>query len=68
VIEDHKIRRVRGTQTYTVDTRIIAAGMHDLQQGVKEGQFREDLYHRLDLLRIQIPPLWERGADILNLA
>lgn len=68
VIEDHKIRRVGGTQTYPVDTRIIAAGMHDLLQGVKEGQFREDLYHRLDLLRIHIPPLRERGADILNLA
>jgi DNA-binding NtrC family response regulator len=68
VIEDHRIRRLGGTREIPIDVRIIAATNRDLRQMVKDGQFREDLFHRLDLYRIQIPPLRARGEDVLELA
>jgi DNA-binding NtrC family response regulator len=68
VIEDRRFRRLGGTRELTVDTRLMAATNRDLKQLVAGGQFREDLYHRLDLYRIQIPPLRERGDDIVRLA
>jgi two-component system, NtrC family, response regulator AtoC len=67
-IEDHKIRRVGGNRAIPVDVRIIAATNRNLKLSVEEGSFREDLYHRLDLFRISIPPLRARGDDILQLA
>ena len=67
-IEDHRIRRVGGTREIPADARVIAATNHDLKQLVAAGQFREDLFHRLDLYRIQIPPLRSRGDDIIALA
>jgi DNA-binding NtrC family response regulator len=67
-IEDHRIRRLGGTREIPVDARVIAATNQDMKQLVAAGKFREDLYHRLDLYRIQIPPLRSRGSDILNLA
>ncbi len=67
-IEDHRVRRLGGNKEIPVDTRLIAATHRDLKQLVGSGQFREDLFHRLDLYRIQIPPLRERGDDILTLA
>src|SRR6266571_2467238 len=67
-IEDHKIRRVGGNKEIPVDVRLIGATNRDLRQSVAQGQFREDLYHRLDLFRLCIPPLRERGEDILKLA
>ncbi|MDX1951830.1 MAG: sigma-54 dependent transcriptional regulator [Verrucomicrobiota bacterium] len=67
-IEDHKIRRVGGNKLIPVDVRIIAATNRDLPSSVQKGEFREDLYHRLDLFRISIPPLRERGKDVLELA
>jgi DNA-binding NtrC family response regulator len=67
-IEDQKMRRVGGNREIPVDVRIIAATNRDLKAAVAAGQFREDLYHRLDLYRIYIPPLRERGDDILKLA
>src|SRR5438093_6039621 len=67
-IEDRKIRRLGGTRELAVDVRIIAATNRDLKQLVAEGKFREDLFHRLDLFRLQLPPLRERGDDILKLA
>ena len=67
-IEDHKIRRVGSNKEIPIDTRIIAATNRDLKTLVTAGAFREDLYHRLDLFRISIPPLRDRGADILKLA
>jgi two-component system, NtrC family, response regulator AtoC len=67
-VEDHKIRRVGGSKELPVDVRIIAATNRDLPQSVSKGEFREDLYHRLDLFSIDIPPLRERGDDILGLA
>lgn len=67
-IEDHKIRRLGGHKEITVDVRVIAATNVDLKQHVAEGRFREDLYHRLDLYRLYLPPLRERGGDLLKLA
>ena len=67
-IEEHRIRRVGGNHLIPVDVRIITAANRDLKQAVAEGRFREDLYHRLDLFRVVIPPLRERGEDILRLA
>lgn len=67
-IEDRAIRRVGGNRSLNVDARIIAATNADLRALVAAGRFREDLLHRLDLFRIRIPPLRERGADIVPLA
>lgn len=67
-IEDHAIRRVGGNKTVAIDVRIIAATNADLRQAVTEGAFREDLFHRLDLFRLRIPPLRERGTEIVDLA
>jgi DNA-binding NtrC family response regulator len=68
VIEDNRLRRLGGTREIDVDTRIIAATNQNLKELIGAGKFREDLFHRLDLYRIQIPPLRERGEDILRLA
>jgi DNA-binding NtrC family response regulator len=68
VIEDHKIRRVGGNSMIPVDVRLIAATNRDLKEAVSQGRFREDLLQRLDLYRVNIPPLRERGGDILKLA
>ncbi len=68
VIEDGRIRRVGGTREIPVEVRVIAATHRDLRQSVQAQQFREDLLHRLDLYRVQIPPLRSRGNDIVQLA
>ena len=68
VIEDQKIRRLGGNKEIHVDVRVIAATNRDLKQLAVEGQFREDLFHRLDLLRLYIPPLRERGEEIGEIA
>lgn len=68
VIEDHRIRRVGGNKVILTDVRLIAATNRDLKQLTSQGAFREDLYHRLDLYRISLAPLRERGQDILQLA
>jgi two-component system response regulator AtoC len=67
-IESQIIRRVGGTKEIRVDVRIIGAANQDLREMMKEGSFREDLFHRLDLLRIKIPALASRGKDIAGLA
>jgi len=67
-IEDHAIRRVGSNRTKPVNVRIIAATNANLRQLVAAGQFREDLLQRLDLFRVNIPPLRERGSDIIALA
>ncbi len=67
-IEDRRIRRVGGNRTISVDARVIAASNRDLRELVGKGAFREDLYHRLDLFRLTLPPLRERRPDILPLA
>jgi two-component system, NtrC family, response regulator AtoC len=67
-IEDRTIRRVGGNKTIVTDARIIAATNCNLKEAVEQGKFREDLLHRLDLYRIKLPPLRQRGEDILKLA
>jgi DNA-binding NtrC family response regulator len=67
-IEDRQIRRVGSTEGHRVDVRIIAATHFDLQAAVREGRFRSDLYFRLDVLRVHVPPLRERREDIPDLA
>ena len=64
VIQDKKIRPLGGTQEKEVDVRIIAATNHDLEDMVKEGEFREDLFYRLNVINIEIPPLRKRREDI----
>lgn len=67
-IEDRKIRRLGGTRQIEVDVRVVAATSRELRAAVEAGEFREDLLHRLDLFRANLPPLRERGEDILKLA
>jgi two-component system, NtrC family, response regulator AtoC len=67
-LEDHTLRRVGASRPISVDARIIAATNADLGTLVAAGKFREDLLHRLDLFRVRLPPLRERGNDILVLA
>jgi Nif-specific regulatory protein len=64
VIEERQFERVGATETLQVDVRLIAATNRDLERAVQEGQFREDLYYRLNVVPIEIPPLRERGDDI----
>ncbi len=67
-IEDRTIRRLGGNRTIEVDVRLIAATNCDLREKVSAGEFREDLYHRLDLCRLTMPPLRERLDDLPDLA
>lgn len=67
-IEEGTIRRLGGTKEITVDVRLLAASNHPLRELVETGAFREDLFHRLNLLAITLPPLRERGRDIISLA
>ena len=64
VLEDGKIRRVGGTDEITLDLRIIAATNKNLKALVQQGEFREDLYYRLNVVNIHLPPLRERKQDI----
>jgi DNA-binding NtrC family response regulator len=67
VLEEREFRRVGGEDTLRVDVRVLAATNRDLRQEVATGDFRRDLYHRLNVLRIDLPPLRERRADIPRL-
>jgi DNA-binding NtrC family response regulator len=64
VIQEREFMRLGGTETIKVDVRILAASNEDLMKLVREGRFREDLYHRLNVISIQLPPLRERKEDI----
>ena len=68
VLEERKFERVGGAETIEVDIRIIAATNRNLRQYVDEGKFREDLYYRLDVVEIRMPPLRDRGNDIAVLS
>jgi DNA-binding NtrC family response regulator len=65
VLQEHHFERVGGTEKIEVDVRIIAATNKNLEERIKDGSFREDLYYRLNVVSIKIPPLRERKEDIL---
>jgi DNA-binding NtrC family response regulator len=67
-LESHEIRPVGASRSKTVDVRVLAATNRDLQRMVQENKFREDLWHRLNVVRIVMPPLRERRTDIPLLA
>ena len=64
VLQERRIERVGGNESIPIDVRIVAATHQPLEQLVKEGKFREDLYYRLNVIRIELPPLRERLEDI----
>ena len=67
VLQEHQFERVGGTESINIDVRIIAATNHNLANKIKDGSFREDLFYRLNIVSIHIPPLRERREDILPL-
>jgi len=67
-LQEKKVERVGGREEISVDTRILSATNVDLQNAIKGGRFREDLYYRLGVVTISLPPLRDRGGDILLLA
>jgi transcriptional regulator with PAS, ATPase and Fis domain len=68
VLQERRFYRVGGSEEIEVDVRVIAATNVDLERAVREGRFRDDLYYRLNVVNIQIPPLRERKEDIPLLA
>ena len=68
VLETKEVRRVGGVTSKKVDVKVISATNRDLEELVKEGKFREDLYYRLNVLSLKIPPLRERPEDPTALA
>jgi len=68
VLQDHEFQRLGGRDTIRVSVRVMAATHSDLVEAIGEGRFREDLYYRLNVINIQIPPLRERPDEILPLA
>lgn len=68
ILEDRKVERLGGEESISLDVRVITATNKNLEQLMKEGQFRDDLYYRLSVIVIDMPPLSERSGDILLLA
>ena len=68
ILQEHKFERVGGTETIDVDVRVIAASNKSLEKEIQEGNFREDLYYRLNVIPFHVPPLRERREDLPVLA
>lgn len=68
VLQDSSFQRIGGKETLTVDVRIMAATHRDLEKSIRDGTFREDLYYRLNVINIYVPPLRERKEDIPGMA
>ena len=64
ILQEQKFQRVGGTKTIQVDVRVIAATNKDLEEEIRAGRFREDLYHRINVIPVEVPPLRERPEDI----
>ncbi len=68
ILQDFEFEQVGGTKTFSIDTRVILATNDDLSQAVAEGRFRQDLFYRVNVINIELPPLRERISDIPMLA
>ena len=68
VLEDHKVRPLGGSSEIACDVRVLAATHRDLEEAVAAGRFRSDLFYRLNVIQLELPPLRDRGNDILLLA
>jgi len=68
VLQDHEFQRIGGKETIKVDVRVMAATHRDLEKAIVEGTFREDLYYRLNVINLRVPPLRDRKEDIVPLA
>jgi DNA-binding NtrC family response regulator len=68
VVEERRFERVGGTRTIDVDARFVVSSNVDLAEAVRDGRFREDLYHRLNVVPLRLPPLRDRREDIVPLA
>ncbi len=68
VLQEREFERVGGSETLRVDVRVVAATNSDLEAMIAEGRFRQDLYYRLNVFPIHVPPLRDRRADIIELA
>ena len=68
VLQERCVERIGGRESIAIDTRVVAATNMDLEKAMAEGRFREDLYYRLNTITVSVPPLKERGGDVLILA
>lgn len=67
-LQEHKIERIGGRKEIPIDTRVIAATNVDIDQAIADGRFREDLYYRLGVMKMQLPPLRDREGDVTLVA